>query len=375
MQYLFIYGDNMNNDRLLNRFLRYVKCSSESRNEKEFCLLVEDELKKLGFEVYRDEVGHNFGSNGWNIIASLPGKGEPMLFSCHLDTVTPGIGVNPVIKDGVIYSDGTTILGSDDKSGIAAVLEAAESIIESGKDHRPIEVMFSLCEELGLLGAKFADYSKIKSKTALVLDSGLNGCIINQAPAQMKMHFDITGKASHAGAAPEKGIHALKAAADAIYNIPCGHVDDCTVMNVSNFISEGPTNVVAAKATFDMELRSFDDDLFQSHFEEVIETVKRSCEKYGATFEYTHEIHSGSIYIPEDTPFVQDMLKKYEQLGRPCSLVKTYGGCDVTWLVANGIQAVNIGTGMQEAHSVTEHIAIADLEFTTRLVESIMLDK
>jgi len=365
----------MNAQRLLDRFLKYVKCSSESRNELEFCLLVEDELKKLGFEVYRDEVGHNFGSNGFNIIAYLDGKGEPMLFSCHLDTVTPGIGVNPVIKDGIIYSDGTTILGSDDKSGIAAVLEAAESIIEENKEHRPIEIMFSLCEELGLWGAKFADYTKIRSKTALVLDSGLNDCIINKAPAQMKMHFDIFGKASHAGAAPEKGIHALKAAADAVYNIPCGHVDDFTVMNISNFISEGPTNVVAANASFDMELRSFDDDLFEEHFKKVVETVKASCEKYGATFEYSHEKHSDSIYIPEDTPFVQDMLKKFEELGRPCQLVKTMGGCDMTWLVANGIQAVNIGTGMQEAHSVTEHIAIADLEYTAKFVESIMLDK
>jgi len=235
--------------------------------------------------------------------------------------------------------------------------------------------VFSLCEELGLWGAKYADYTKIKSKMALVLDSGLNDCIINKAPAQMKLHFDVFGKASHAGAAPEKGIHALKAAADAVYNIPCGHVDDFTVMNISNFISEGPTNVVAAKASFDMEIRSFEDDLFEAHFKQVVETVKNSCEKYGATFEYTHEKHSDSIYIPENTPFVQDMLKKFEELGKPCQLVKTYGGCDMTWLVANGIQAVNIGTGMQEAHSVTEHIAISDLEYITKFVESIMLDK
>ncbi len=362
----------MNNERLLNRFLKYVSCSSESRNEKEFCLLLEDELTKLGLEISRDEVGHIFGSNGWNIHASLPGQGESMLFSCHLDTVVPGIGIKPVIKDGVIYSDGSTILGSDDKSGIAAVMEAIESIIEENADHRPIEVMFSLCEELGLFGAKHADYSKIKSKTALVLDSGLNGCIINEAPAQMRMHFDIFGKAAHAGVAPENGIHALKAAADAVSKIPCGHVDDQTVMNVSNFISEGPTNVVAAKASFDMELRSFDDELFASHFEDTVKTVKEACEKFGATFDYTYEKHSDHIYVPEDSPLIKELVSRYKALGKETQVVKTYGGCDVTWISAHGIQSVNIGTGMQECHSVTEHIAISDLEFITNFIESVM---
>lgn len=362
----------MNNKRLLDRFLKYISCSSESRNERDFCLLLEDELTKLGLEISRDEIGHIFGSNGWNIHASLPGEGESMLFSCHLDTVVPGVGIKPVIKDGVIYSDGTTILGSDDKSGIAAVMEAVESMIESNASHRPIEIMFSLCEELGLWGAKYADYSKIKSKTALVLDSGLNGCIINGSPAQMHMHFDITGKAAHAGVCPENGIHALKAAVEAIHNIPCGHVDDQTVMNVSNFISEGPTNVVAPKASFDMELRSFNEELFKSHFDDTVKTVKEACEKYGATFEYTHEQHSAVVHVDADTPFIKDIIRRYNALGKEATLTKTYGGCDVTWLSANGIQAVNIGTGMQNAHSVTEHIAISDLEFITTFVESVM---
>lgn len=362
----------MNSQRLIDRFLTYIKCSSESKNERNFCLLLEDEFKRLGLEISRDEIGHIFGSNGWNIHAYLPGKGEPILFSCHLDTVVPGVDIKPVIKDDVIYSDRTTILGSDDKSGIAAVMESLECIIEENADHRPVEVMFSLCEELGLWGAKYADYSKIKSKNALVLDSGLNGCIINQAPAQMKIHFDVFGKASHAGAAPEKGIHALKAAAEAVCNIPCGHVDEYTVMNVSNFISEGPTNIVPAKASFDMEIRSFNDELFEKHFAESVEAVKKACEKYGAGLEYTHEKHSDCINVPGDTQFVIDLLHRYEALGRKPELVKTYGGCDMTWLVFNGIQAVNIGTGMTEAHSVNEHIAISDLEFTARFVESIM---
>ena len=107
--------------RLTERFLRYVQCSSESGNEKDFCLLMEEEFKRLGIDFLRDTVGDAIGSNGWNLIASIPGEGEPILFSCHMDTVTPGKGIRPIVDNGVIRSAGDTILGADDKSGIAAV--------------------------------------------------------------------------------------------------------------------------------------------------------------------------------------------------------------------------------------------------------------
>lgn len=362
----------MNSERLLERFKKYISCPSESRHEKNFCILIEEELKKLGLEVWRDEIGDAIGSDGWNVHACLPGEGDPMLFSCHLDTVSPGVCIKPVIKDGVIYSDGTTILGADDKSGIAIVMEAIESIIESGSKHRTVEVMFSLCEELGLLGAMHADYSKIKSKNAIVLDSGQSGCIINMSPAQIKLHFEITGKASHAGVAPDKGIHALKAAAEAVYNIPCGNVDEYSVMNVSNFISAGETNVVAPNASFDMEIRSFSEDLLKAHWDASVKAVEDACKKYGASFSHTYEKHSDLLHVPKTTAFVKELIKKYEALGKTARVTKTYGGCDATYLNANGIKAVNIGTGMQEAHSVTEHMAIKDFEFTAAFIESVM---
>ena len=362
----------MNNERLLERFFRYISCPSESRHEKNFCIMIEEELKKLGLEVWRDEIGSKIGSDGWNIHACLPGEGAPMLFSAHLDTVSPGVGIKPVIKDGVIYSDGTTILGSDDKSGVAVIMEALESITETEAKHRTVEVMFSLCEEIGLLGAMHADYSRIRSKNALVMDSGQNGSIINMAPAQMKLHFEITGKASHAGVAPEKGIHALKAAVEAVYNIPCGNVDEYSVMNISNLISPGETNVVAPKASFDMEIRSFSEDLLKAHFDASVKAVEDACKKYGAVFTYTHEKHSDLLHVPKTTAFVKELVKKYEALGKPSKVIKTYGGCDATYINAHGIKAVNVGTGMQDCHSVTEHMAIKDFEFTAAFVENVM---
>ena len=199
----------MNKERLLQRFLQYVTCASETYQEREFCIMMEEELTSLGLHWERQEIGEMFGSNGWNLHAILPGTGAPLLLCAHMDTVAPGYGISPILRDGVIYSDGTTILGSDDKAGIAAAMEAVQTIVEKGLPHRPIEFLLTICEENGILGSKYADYSKIISKEAIVLDNEDVGHLVNQAAAYMKIHFSIQGKSAHAGVSPESGIHAL----------------------------------------------------------------------------------------------------------------------------------------------------------------------
>lgn len=362
----------MNSKRLLERFLRYIACDSESRKEGKFCELVETDLKAIGFEVSRDEVGARCGSDGWNLFATLPGVGEPLLFSAHMDTVSPGVGIRPVMENGVIRSSGDTILGADDKSGIVAILEAAQSILEQGVEHRPVEVLFSICEELGLLGSKNADYSRIKSKEAVVLDSGTNGSVINQSPSNTHLYITVNGKSAHAGVAPDKGIHALKAAAKAISMIDCGFVDEHTVMNIANMLSPGKTNVVPDRATFDMEIRSFDKALLEAHIARVEETVKAACQEYGATYEITREDLFDALHVPEGSPLLKRLLEAYGALGVELTVEKTYGGSDATWLFQNGIDALNVGTGMTDAHALSEHIAVKDLETTTLAMERMM---
>lgn len=358
--------------RLTERFLRYVQCSSESGNEKDFCLLMEEEFKRLGIDFSRDTVGDAIGSNGWNLIASIPGEGEPILFSCHMDTVTPGKGIRPIVDNGVIRSAGDTILGADDKSGIAAVMEALESILEEGACHRPVELLFSLCEEKGLLGARHADYSRLKSKEALVLDTGEIGRVVNRAPAIVHLHIRVNGKASHAGTEPEKGVHALKAAAEAIANITCGHADDMSVMNVANFVSTGATNVVPDLATFDMEIRSFTEELLQKHIRDAEGALQKACRTYGATYELALERQCDPLYVPEDASLLTSIREMYADMGIHVKVEGTFGGCDATWLNANGIQALNTGTGMRQCHSVNESITLADLNTITRLVYNLM---
>ena len=359
----------MNKTRLLNRFLRYVACESETGNEKAFCDLMEQELLHLGMQVARDDVSSKCGSNGYNIYASLPGTGEPLLLSAHLDTVSPGSNIESVIENGVIRSAGNTILGADDKSGVASIVEAIESVIEHNTTHRPVEVLLSVCEEAGLLGSKHADYSRIRSKQAIVLDSSKNGSIINRAPANVHLHVEIKGKGAHAGISPDKGVHALKAAALAVASIPCGFVDESSVMNVANFLSPGKTNVVPEHASFDLEIRSFEEDLLQAHITNAENAVKTACEAVGAQYAITQERHSDVLYVPETSPLLIDLVNVFSELGVEINIDRTYGGSDATWLFYHGIDALNVGTGMCEAHSLTEHIAIADLERTARMVE------
>ena len=360
----------INTKSIVERFKRYVECGSESGNERDMCLLLEKELLELGFHVERDEVGQKCGSNGWNIYARMDvGSGEPILFCGHMDTVAPGNGIEPVVRDGVIKSSGSTVLGADDKSAMAAVLEAVSAIKAQGKDpKRPIEILFTICEEIGTLGAKFADYSRIKSKQGLVLDAGNVGMIINKTAAFYFLTVNITGKAAHAGLSPELGIHALKAAADAISSIRVGHVDDISVMNIGNFLSPGRTNVVAESASFDMEIRSYSEERVYEHLDGVKQKINKACEQYGAECKMEGFMHIGVCDVDEDSQIMQEVLSALEKMEIKPDIRSSFGASDAARLYGNGIEAINIGTGMSMVHSTDEFITVDELVKTSELI-------
>lgn len=359
----------MNAARLFERLLRYIACDSESGDEGAFCTLLEAELRCLKLPVFRDGAGVLCGSNGGNLYASLPGVGEPILFCAHMDTVSPGKGIYPVLdEDRVLYSGGDTILGADDKSGIAAVMEMLETLLESGLCHRPIEVLFTICEENGLRGARHADYSRLRSRQAVVLDSGRPHVIINRTPIHESWHVRISGKSAHAGVAPEKGIHTLKAAAAAVAEIPCGRVDEATMMNVGSFLSPGSTNLVPAEANFDLEIRSHEEARVQYWSNEIASALERACVSMGAHHTVTKERHTGLLYVPEDSKLIRDLVDAYRELGLEAVLARGFGGSDASLLFSHGIEAVNIGTGMRNIHSLEESIPMSDLERVTKLI-------
>lgn len=358
----------MNKDRLLQRFFQYVTCASESYHEREFCLMMEEELSSLGIEWDRQEIGELFGSTGWNLHGFLPGKGEPLLLCAHMDTVAPGRGISPVMRDGTIYSDGTTVLGSDDKAGIAAVMEALQTILETGLPHRPVEILLTICEEDGILGSKYAEYDKIVSKQAIVLDDEAVGHIVNQSAAHLKLQFSILGRSAHAGVCPERGVHALKAAAECVAGIACGRVSEISVVNVANFICPGQTNIVPDQASFDVEVRSYEETELQDIVQRIYTHVEKTCAAWGAEWRKSESRVSNAFCIPLTTQVIADTCAAMYSLGISPEIQRTLGGSDITWLVENGVAAINIGIGMQEVHGCKEHILFQDMVSTTDIL-------
>ena len=218
----------INQARVTQTFLDYVQIDSETHFEREMTARLVADLEALGLPVTTDEAGKAAGSDGANVYCHLEGdpNSDCILFSAHMDTVTPGKGVRPQIRDGYIYSDGTTILGADDKSGIAAILEALRTLLESGVPHRPMDILFTIREEGGLNGSANVDYGRLKAKYGVVLDASNDvGKIVSSAPGQIRIYADIYGRKAHAGSDPEKGVSAIQAAAVAVSRMRLQRID------------------------------------------------------------------------------------------------------------------------------------------------------
>lgn len=362
-------------ERIVNAFMEYVRIDSPTKSEGQFAAFIAGELKSLGFEVSVDDAGVKAGSDTGNVIGVLKGtkQVQPVLFSCHMDTVSPGVGIKPVIRDGVIYSDGTTILGGDNKAGIAAVIEAVRVMREEGVPHGDIEVAFSIYEEGGLFGAKYLDYSKLNSKIGFVLDSGGDpGQIIVQGPAQDKITARIIGKPAHAGVSPEDGISAIQVAAAAIAQMKLLRIDAETTANIGTIEGGTATNIVCPEVLIKAEARSLDKAKLEAQTQHMVECFERAAENFGAKAEViTERIYDPFVIDPQD-PIV-DLVKE------ACSLVglraftdSTGGGSDTNVLNGSGIKAVNLGIGERKPHTLEEHLRIEDLVNTARLVMAIV---
>lgn len=365
----------MNTDRMINEFMEMVKVSSLSLKEGKFASLLTEKLEALGFEVYIDKAGELAGGDTGNVLGRLKGtlNTKPLLFCAHMDTVVPGEGIKPVIRDGIIYSDGTTILGGDDKAGIAAILEAVRYIQENNLPHGDIEVAFTICEEGGMHGAKNMDYQWLRSKLAFVLDSGGNvGSVIIQAPAQYKTITTIKGKAAHAGVSPESGISAIQVAARAIDNMKLLRIDEDTTANVGKISGGGATNIVCDCVEIAMEARSLVRSKVEAQAKHMLECIENACREYGAEHETTQYLNYAEINLQSDAEVVQLVEAAIRKIGLEPILKSTGGGSDTNVMSGKGLQAVTLGIGMSNVHTTSEYIAISDIEKSAELVAAII---
>lgn len=364
----------INKERLLSTFLDYVQIDSESTHEGAMAARIAQDLKAIGCQVYVDNSGEQTGSETGNLYCTLPGNadGEPILFAAHMDTVVPGVGVKPVITDGVIRSSGDTVLGGDDKSGVVAIVEALRTIVEQNLPHPTIEALFTVCEEIGLRGSRHMDYSRITAKKAAVLDSsGDAGKIIVSAPGQYKLNAAVVGRRAHAGVAPEEGISAIQVLAEAISNMKLLRIDEETTANIGTISAQYATNIVPERAELIGECRSRRDDKLEAQGKHMMDCLQAACDKYGATLEGGLTKAYSAYSYTEDDPFVQEIMEACREAGLKPSLAASGGGSDANNMNANGLKALVLGTGMAKVHTTQEELTVKNLEDTAALVLAI----
>lgn len=360
----------INQKRLVDEFLTMVSIDSPSRYEADFAAYLSRLLSDLGAETFYDDAEKKTGGNCGNLIAKIRGNrpdAPVILLNAHMDTVSPGRGIRPVIKDGVIYSGGDTILGSDDKSGIAIIIEVIRSIHDNSIPHGDMEILFTVCEEVGLLGAKHFDTSSLKATFGYSLDSSDSCKIVYAAPAANHIKFTIHGVESHAGLAPEKGISAIKLASQAISDMPLGRIDEETTANIGTIHGGTATNIVAGTVVMEGEARSHNSEKLLKQTKVMVDSFKKVIGKHkGDGAEPGLEVEISMDYplmlLSRDCPSISLAGKAATDSNNELALRIGGGGSDANILNDKGIEMAIIGTGMQNVHTTNEQIKIEDMK-------------
>jgi len=350
-------------ERMIQQFMEMVRIDSESGNEEKMMKYLQVEFGKIGAEVMLDNYG--------NLVAKLPAKQctktEPILLSCHADTVKPGVGIEPVIDNGVIRSRGDTILGADDKAGIAEMLEALRTC-----EVRPnIEVAISRQEEVGLLGVKNLDFNLLKARKGFLLDNDTLDTIVIGGPSYFAIDVNIQGKSAHAGMEPEKGINAILAASRAIAALQLGRIDKETTANVGVISGGLIRNGVPEKAQFLAECRSLNHQKAQELADAMRQTIEEQVKSTGATVQIKIDNLCQAVDIPEDSWTVDIAKKALKKVGIDAQTTFITGFTDASIYNNQGIEMAVIGIGAKLEHSLEEHILVEDMKKALQMLKEI----
>lgn len=369
----------INSQRLVQRFQALVKIDSLSRQERDVALELEKILTAMGAMISYDTAGEQVGGNCSNLVAKFKGTvdADPIFLCGHMDTVGPGKGIKVQFEDGIFRSDGTTILGADDKSALAIILEVMDVILENKIDYPPVEIIFTICEEIGLLGAKHFDYSLMDSKFGYILDSTDTQGIVTKAPAANKIIIKIHGKAAHAGAEPENGVNAIMVASKAISKLELGRIDEETTCNFGIIKGGVATNIVPAFVEIHGEARSHDMKKLKRVTDNIVNTFQTTAEEIKDNsdlprIEAIVKNDFPNTNIPEDHKAIKLARKAADNLGITLESKTIGGGADANIFFGEGIVAGVLGTGMTDVHTLNESIAIKDMEASAKLVLEIL---
>ena len=355
----------LQNDRLGGLFTTLCQINSPPRHEREVAEYVKGFLRGLGLSVKEDHASQVVGGNANNIVANLPANIErapKIFFSAHMDTVTPNPNVKIIIQDGKIHTDGTSILGADDKAGLSTILEALRIVVENNLPHGQIQLLISVCEEVGLLGARALDFALVDSDFGFVYDSGPPvGSVIIEAPTHDKLEVRVIGKPAHAGVEPERGISAIQIAAEAIASMRLGRIDEETVANIGIIQGGQMTNIVCPEVSIKAEARSWNPAQLDAQIAHMVAEFERAARKFGGRTEIHHERHYEGYRLSEADLPVKVVRTAAQKIGLEAPMRRTGGGSDASVYNARGLPCCVVGTAMQKVHTHEEFVLIDDL--------------
>ena len=374
----------INQERIKNLLLELCEISSPSRREGKVAEKIKRYCEEIGAEVEVDDAGERVGGNTGNVIArfrgTIPGA-EPIMMSAHMDTVVPCENVRPIVEGNIIRTDESTVLGGDDKSGCAIIIETIRCLKEQNIPHTDIEAIFSICEEVGLLGAKNVDVSKIRSKYGIVFDSDDPGFLFTKGPSANHLEFKIHGLESHAGVAPEQGISAIKIAAEAISGMKLFRIDEETTANIGVIRGGEATNIITNLVELKGEARSLSEEKLKAQCDHMVKCFEDAAAKYEVTVdgkttkawvESKVEPEYYAMNVSDDSRVVQLVKQAAANMGLKVETMAAGGGCEANIFNKRGIECANLGTGMRAIHTVKEWLDVKDMYASAEMTLQIL---
>jgi tripeptide aminopeptidase len=350
---------------VLDLFTELASIPSPPGEERQIADVVTRYLRDLGLDVREDDAGATVGSTIGNVYAGVEGTGAgtPLFFCAHLDTVPPTGPIEPLVEDGIVRNAAGTILGADNKSAVAVMLEATRRVLGENRPHAGIELLFTPKEEVGLLGAAAFDAARLHARVGYVYDQAAPiGDVILGAPYSHSMEVRFHGRAAHSGMYPEEGRSAIAAAARAIADLRLGRIDDETTANVGTIHGGAAGNIVPEWCTFLAEARAHDERRLQEVVQEMLDAIAFAAGLEDCEVETeVHKSYHGYRFKRDDE-VVRIAHAALERSGFTPSYGLSGGAADANVFNERGLQCLNLANGMQDIHTPDERIAVEDLE-------------
>jgi tripeptide aminopeptidase len=374
----------INQERIKKLLIELIKIDSLSRREYDVAMRLKREMEDLGAAVAIDDAGQRVGGNVGNLIASFAGtapSARPLLLSAHMDTVVPGEGIVPILEGDILRTDGRTVLGGDDKSGVAIICEAIRILQEQNLPHGDIDVVFTICEESGLVGAKCLDTGRLRARTGLVLDSDSVGFLFTRGPGANRLEFRVHGLEAHAGVCPERGISAIQVAAEGIAQMKLGRIDHETTANIGVIEGGMAVNIVPNSVLLKGEARSHHLEKLEQQTRHMLgcleeaaarHTLELDGKKFQARVESRIERDYDRMNVSDNAPIVQLVYAAGKNLNVNVKTQATGGGCDANVFNQKGLEVANLGTGMRDIHTVKEWLDLKDLYLSAEIIVEIL---